>query len=214
MYARSTTINAQPSAIDSGVAHLRDEVMPQLQGLDGFVGMSLLTDRESGRCIVVTAWESQDAMNAVAEQVRPIREKATQMFSGGAPTVDEWDIAILHRARQMPEGACARVTWGHVDPAHADASPWRELGALKRGQVWLTLGVGAIGFGGMFAVYAYLASTLQAVTGVGPEVLPWVFAVFGVGMFLGNILGAWAADRIGFPAAGGVLLWSAAALSL
>ena len=100
------------------------------------------------------------------------------------------------------------------DPAHADASPWRELGALKRGQVWLTLGVGAIGFGGMFAVYAYLASTLQAVTGVGPEVLPWVFAVFGVGMFLGNILGAWAADRIGFPAAGGVLLWSAAALSL
>lgn len=100
------------------------------------------------------------------------------------------------------------------DPAHADASPWRELGALKRGQVWLTLGVGAIGFGGMFAVYAYLASTLRAVTGVGPEVLPWVFAVFGVGMFLGNILGAWAADRIGFPAAGGVLLWSAAALLL
>ena len=100
------------------------------------------------------------------------------------------------------------------DPAHADASPWRELGALKRGQVWLTLGVGAIGFGGMFAVYAYLASTLQAVTGVGPEVLPWVFAVFGVGMFLGNILGAWAADRIGFPAAGGGWVWSAAARSL
>jgi heme-degrading monooxygenase HmoA len=84
--------------------------------------MSLLTDRQSGRCIVVTAWESQDAMNAVAEQVRPIREKATQMFSGGPATVEEWDIAILHRARQMPEGACARVTWGHVDPAHADAA--------------------------------------------------------------------------------------------
>lgn len=100
------------------------------------------------------------------------------------------------------------------DPAHPAASPLRELGALKRGQVWLTLGVGAVGFGGMFAVYAYLASTLQAVTGVGPEILPWVFAVFGVGMFLGNILGAWAADRIGFPAAGGLLLWSAAALAL
>ncbi|KAB7754429.1 hypothetical protein MMUC44124_21555 [Mycolicibacterium mucogenicum DSM 44124] len=95
--------------------------MPQLQGLQGFVGMSLLTDRQSGRCIAVTAWESGDAMNAVAEQVRPIREKAIQMF-GGAATVDEWDIAILHRARQLPEGACARVTWGHVDPAHADAA--------------------------------------------------------------------------------------------
>jgi len=100
------------------------------------------------------------------------------------------------------------------DAAHPDASPMRELGALKRGQVWLTLGVGAIGFGGMFAVYAYLASTLEAVTGVGLEVMPWVFAVFGVGMFIGNLLGAWAADRIGFPAAGGLLLWSAAALAL
>lgn len=100
------------------------------------------------------------------------------------------------------------------DPAHPDASPLRELNALKSGQVWLTLGVGAVGFGGMFAVYAYLASTLQAVTGAGAEVMPWVFAVFGVGMFLGNLLGAWAADHIGFKAAGGLLLWSAAALAL
>lgn len=100
------------------------------------------------------------------------------------------------------------------DPAHSDASPLRELGALKRGQVWLTLGVGAVGFGGMFAVYAYLASTLQAVTGAGAEVMPWVFAVFGVGMFIGNILGAWAADHMGFKAAGVLLLWSAAALAL
>ena len=123
-----------------------------------------------------------------------------------------WTFAIV--------GVLAVITMALValfaprDPAHPDASPWRELGALKRGQVWLTLGVGAIGFGGMFAVYAYLASTLQAVTGVGAEVLPWVFAVFGVGMFLGNILGAWAADHVGFKAAGGLLLWSAAALAL
>jgi DHA1 family inner membrane transport protein len=100
------------------------------------------------------------------------------------------------------------------DAAHPDASPLRELDALRRGQVWLTLGVGAIGFGGMFAVYAYLASTLRAVTGVGAEVLPWVFAVFGVGMMAGNLLGAWAADRFGFKAAGALLLWTAAALAL
>jgi DHA1 family inner membrane transport protein len=100
------------------------------------------------------------------------------------------------------------------DPAHPDASPLRELKALKNRQVWLTLGVSAIGFGGMFAVYAYLASTLREVTGVTPEVLPWVFAVFGVGMFSGNLLGAWAGDRFGFKAAAGLLIWSAVALSL
>jgi DHA1 family inner membrane transport protein len=52
------------------------------------------------------------------------------------------------------------------------ASPLRELGALGRAQVWLTLGIGAIGFGGMFAVYTYLASTLMAVTKVSPAVVP------------------------------------------
>ncbi|RYF46589.1 MAG: MFS transporter, partial [Comamonadaceae bacterium] len=68
------------------------------------------------------------------------------------------------------------------DPVHPDASPLRELAALKNRQVWLTLGVSAIGFGGLFAVYAFVASTLREVTGVGPEVLPIVFAVFGIGM--------------------------------
>ncbi|MDP3318656.1 MAG: MFS transporter, partial [Bosea sp. (in: a-proteobacteria)] len=48
------------------------------------------------------------------------------------------------------------------------ASPLRELGALRRRQVWLTLAIGAIGFGGMFAVYTYLASTLMEVTRVSP----------------------------------------------
>lgn len=99
------------------------------------------------------------------------------------------------------------------DPAHPDASPLRELAALKNRQVWLTLGVSAIGFGGLFAVYAFLASTLREVTGVGPEVLPIVFAVFGVGMVIGNIGCAWAGDRFGFPAAAGVLVWSAIALA-
>lgn len=98
-------------------------------------------------------------------------------------------------------------------PADADAGPLRELGALRNRQVWLTLGVSAIGFGGMFAVYAYLASTLREVTGVGPEVMPWVFAVFGVGMVIGNVAGAWAGDRFGFKAAAGLLVWSAIALA-
>ena len=123
-----------------------------------------------------------------------------------------WTFAIVSVLAIVTMGLIAQ--FAPRDPAHADASPLKELGALKNRQVWLTLGIGAVGFGGMFAVYAYLASTLTAVTGVGPEVLPWVFAVFGVGMLAGNLLGAWAADAFGMRAAGGLLLWSVFALAL
>jgi len=100
------------------------------------------------------------------------------------------------------------------DRALEGASPLRELGALKRRQVWLTLGIGAVGFGGMFAVYAYLASTLKEVTGVSAQAIPWVFAVFGVGMLAGNLIGGWAADRFGMKAGAVMLIWSAIVLAL
>jgi MFS transporter, DHA1 family, inner membrane transport protein len=96
----------------------------------------------------------------------------------------------------------------------AGASPLRELGALRLPQVWLTLGIGAIGFGGLFCVYSYLASTLLAVTHAAPHVIPPVPCVFGVGMFLGNLLVPYAADRALMPTAGAILLLMVMALLL
>ena len=99
-------------------------------------------------------------------------------------------------------------------PADADASPLRELSALAKGRVWLTLAIGAIGFGGLFCVYTYLADTLLALTHASPAALPVVLAVFGAGMTVGTLACAWAADRALMPAIGAILLWSAGALAL
>lgn len=101
-----------------------------------------------------------------------------------------------------------------IDSPDRSASPLRELGALKRRQVWLTLGTGAIGFGGMFAVYTYLSATLHDVTGVAPQTVPIVLAVFGAGMTIGNLIVPRFADRALMPTAGALLLWSAAALAV
>ncbi len=100
------------------------------------------------------------------------------------------------------------------DRPAADASPLRELGALRSRQVWLTLVTGAIGFGGLFAVYTYVASTMLEVTGVSPAAVPAILAVFGVGLTAGTLGAAWLADRAQIPTAAGMLLWSAAALAL
>lgn len=101
-----------------------------------------------------------------------------------------------------------------VEKPVAGASPLRELSALGSRQVWLTLGIGAIGFGGMFAVYTYLASTLMAVTQVSPAVVPVALGVLGLGLTAGTLICARLADRALMPTIGGVLVWSAAVLAL
>lgn len=99
-------------------------------------------------------------------------------------------------------------------PAPTGASPLRELGALTNPQVWLTLGTGAIGFGGMFAVFSYIKPTLLEVTGISLGAVPLVLALFGVGMIAGNLVGARLADKALLPTIGGTLVWSALVLLL
>ena len=119
MYARSTTIQAQPSSIDDGIAHVRDEVMPALHDMAGCIGVSLLVDRQSGRCIATSAWETEDAMRDSREQVTPIRDRAAEMF-GGTANVEQWEIATLHRDHHSPDGAGVLATWVRVPPDQVD----------------------------------------------------------------------------------------------
>src|SRR5579859_4311808 len=99
-------------------------------------------------------------------------------------------------------------------PADRNASPLRELGALKRPQVWMTLGIGAIGFGGLFAVYTYLADILLKVTHMSLDAVPWVMGVFGIGMTLGNLVVPHFADRALMRTAGALLAWSMVILAI
>ncbi|MDB5740606.1 MAG: transporter, partial [Alphaproteobacteria bacterium] len=101
----------------------------------------------------------------------------------------------------------------HQPPAQG-ASPLTELGALKNKQVWLTLGIGAIGFGGLFSVYTYLATTLLEVTHVKAAIAPFVFSVFGIGMTVGLVTVPRFVHRGLMPIAGWLLVWSAAMLAL
>ena len=121
MYARSFTIDGQPLSVDIGIAHCRDVAMPALQQIDGYVGLSLMVDRETGRCIATSSWESIKAMRASAEKVAIIRDHVALMFDGSA-SVEEWNIALLHRRHRSREGSCVRATWLKVVPDLLDRS--------------------------------------------------------------------------------------------
>jgi DHA1 family inner membrane transport protein len=70
-----------------------------------------------------------------------------------------------------------------------------ELLAFRSSQVWLSLAVTILGYGGMFGAFTYIAYVLTDVSGFPTAAVPWLLVVFGVGLFVGNLLGGRAADR-------------------
>ena len=114
MYARSTTFHGRPENIDAGIAYVKDEVGPMLGEMEGCRGLSLLVDRDTGRCIATSSWDSKEAMSASDDQLRPIRDRGKDIL-GATTQVDEWEIAVMHRSHH---GECCRVSWlqGDLDP--------------------------------------------------------------------------------------------------
>ncbi len=70
-----------------------------------------------------------------------------------------------------------------------------ELRAFRSGQVWLSILVTILGYGGMFGAFTYIAFTLTEVTGFSATTVPWLLILFGVGLFIGNTVGGKAADK-------------------
>ncbi|WP_245571706.1 MFS transporter [Microvirga subterranea] len=100
------------------------------------------------------------------------------------------------------------------DKVQDGASPLRELGAFRRRQVWYTLGIGAVGFGGLFSVFSYIASTATQVAGMPESAVPAMMALFGSGMIIGNLVGAWFADRNLIGTIAGTLVGSVVVMSV
>lgn len=130
MHARSTTFLSSPERLDAGMTLLRDEVMPALLAMDGCLGLSAMVDRESGRCIATSAWETEDAMRASADAVAPLRQRGAEIL-GTDMTVANWEIALLHRMHNSGDGACVRCTWAHAEADRIDAAIERVRGSMS-----------------------------------------------------------------------------------
>jgi hypothetical protein len=122
MYARSTTIMAQPDRINDGIALVNDELMSMMTDIDGCMGLSLLVDRASGRCIATSSWDSEETMRASNEQLQPVRQRLLETMGGDGLDIQEWEIALLHRDHKSPAGACARVTWARPQGGQVDTA--------------------------------------------------------------------------------------------
>ncbi|RBQ19672.1 MFS transporter [Spongiactinospora rosea] len=85
-----------------------------------------------------------------------------------------------------------------VPRPRAETAPVRlreEVAAFAHSQVWFSLLLTVLGYGGMFGAFTYIAFTLTEVSGFAASAVPWLLVLFGVGLFAGNLLGGRAADR-------------------
>ncbi|MFI7521324.1 MFS transporter [Micromonospora globbae] len=94
-------------------------------------------------------------------------------------------VALIGLAALVPARASADAPAGGLRG---------ELRAFTHPQVWLSLVITVLGFGGMFGAFTYIAFTLTEVSGFASGAVPWLLVLFGVGLFAGNLLGGRAAD--------------------
>lgn len=95
MFARASTIPGSPEKAGEAVSILESQVLPQIQQLDGFSGILGLVDRETGKSLVITLWETQEALQASEEAAGKLRaEAATELGSTASPAVDRYEVVL------------------------------------------------------------------------------------------------------------------------
>jgi DHA1 family inner membrane transport protein len=108
------------------------------------------------------------------------------------------------------------LIWNYLprDKPAVGASVMRELVAFTHPQVLLTLTLAATGFGGMFSIFSYIASTTTEVAKLSASMIPVIMFLFGVGMNVGNLVGSKLADISLMGTIGGMLVFNIVVMTL
>jgi DHA1 family inner membrane transport protein len=105
-------------------------------------------------------------------------------------------LALAGIAALVPGGAgqAPPAVAGRSGPTPADGLR-AQFRAFRSWQVWLTLTATALGYGGMFGAFSYIAYTFTEVGGFSSADVSWLLMVYGAGLVVGNLVGGRAADR-------------------
>lgn len=99
MYARASAMAGDPAKVDTASQMLENELYAQLEQVEGFKGVLALGQRDSGRSLVITFWDSQQALDASAERANQMRNAAAAELGAGAPQVDSYEV-LFYRSRK------------------------------------------------------------------------------------------------------------------
>jgi hypothetical protein len=115
MHARVTTVEAPPDRMDDATRHLQEQVLPQLQQLDGFEGFIALRDRGSGRVRGVAFYESEEALRATDEAAARIRGGVAEATGGTIASVENYEVIVLQAPSTGPVSGVTDTVGGVTD---------------------------------------------------------------------------------------------------
>jgi len=94
MYGRVSTFEGSPEQVDELTRYAREQVLPALEGLDGFSGILGLADRQNGKVVAVTLWESEEAMRAIEEAANRLRDESAEATSETIAGVERYEVTF------------------------------------------------------------------------------------------------------------------------
>jgi heme-degrading monooxygenase HmoA len=115
VYARLTTIEGLPDKMDDATRHVQEQTLPQLRQMDGFEGFVALGDRQSGRLLGVTFWESEEALRATEGAVSSVRSGAAEAVGGTVASVEQYEVVVFEAPSAGPVSGVTDSVGGVTD---------------------------------------------------------------------------------------------------
>ena len=94
MHARMSILEGSPDQTDEGLRHVREQVLPQLQQMDGFEEFIVLSDRQGGKLLGVTIWENEELMQPLEKVLSRTRGGISHPLGGAIVGVDTYAVSI------------------------------------------------------------------------------------------------------------------------
>ena len=95
MYARVSTLEGSPEQIDEGVRYLREEILPTGKDDPGFKGLIALGDRQSGKTLSITLWESEEAMRTTEQDANQLRSGWAETSRQEIASIESYEVGLF-----------------------------------------------------------------------------------------------------------------------
>ena len=123
MYARVNTIEGSPDRMDDAERHMQEQTLPQLRQMEGFQGFVALGDRQSGKVIGVTFWESEEALRATEPAASSVRSGVAEAAGGTVASVEQYEVLVNEAPSAGPLGAVTGTVGGVTDTVGGVTQP-------------------------------------------------------------------------------------------